>query len=112
MDIGKILGERAEYRIYRSEPKSTNCKKWGVYPVVKVEKDIFFEEDEFVCQAYLFSYDADEILQMQEEAIKQATKGMKKNGWFFWLHAANHKVNNSGSTYRSEIRFVFKVKIP
>lgn len=112
MDIGKVLRERVKFRTYRSDPKSPSCKKWGVYPVVKVDKDIFFEDDEFVCQVFLFSYDADEILQMQDEAINQATEGMKKNGWIFWLHAASHKIRRIGRIYRSEIRFVFKVKVP
>jgi len=111
MDIGKILRDKANFATYRSEPKSTKYKKWGIYPVVKVDKNIFFEEDEFICQVYLFSYKEDEILKMQDEAIEQAARGIKKNGWIFWLHAANHKVHNTGKLCRSEIRFVFKVKI-
>jgi len=110
MDIGKILGDRARFRAYRSEPKSTNCKRWGIYPSLKVDRSIFFEEDEFIYLVSLFSYDADEILRMQDAAIAEAAKGLKKDGWEFWLHAANHKVQNSGRLYSSKIRFVFKVK--
>ena len=109
MDIGKILREKAKFRAYRAEPKIKG-KKWGIYPSLKVDRDMFFEDDEFKCEVSLFSYDSEEILKMQEDAIKEATKGIKKDGWFFYLHAANHKVQKMGRIYRSEIRFVFKVK--
>ena len=110
MDIGKILRERAKILTFRVEPKKIKSKRWGIYPSVKVNKDIFFEEDEFVCQVYLFSYDPEEILKMQDEAIADAHKGMEKDGWKFWLHAANHSIKRVGKLYRADIRFVFKVK--
>ena len=110
MDIGKVLRERVKFRTYRSDPKSPSCKKWGVYPVVKVDKDMFFEDDEFKCEVSLFSYDSEEILRMQSETIAEAAKGIVKNGWIFYLHAANHRVLKMGRLHRSEIRLIFKVK--
>ena len=111
MDIGKILRERSKIPAYRSEPKKKG-KRWAIYPSLKVDKLIFHEDDDFRCLVSLFSHDADEILRMQDAAIAEAVEGMKKDGWVFWLHAANHKVQRIGKLYRSEIRFVFKVKDP
>lgn len=109
MDIGKILRERVSFPAYRSEPKR-ECSHWGIFPSLKVNNSIFFEEDEFKCEVSLFSNDPEEILRMQDETIAEAAKGMKKNGWTFWLHAANHEIYNTEKPYRSEIRLVFKVK--
>lgn len=110
MDIGKILRDRAKILTFRVQPKKIKSKRWGIYPSVKVKQDIFFEENEFVCPVSLFSYDREEILKMQDEAIVDAHKGMEKDGWKFWLHAANHSIKRVGKLYRADIRFVFKVK--
>lgn len=111
MDIGKILRDKAKFPAYRSEPKTKN-KRWGIFPSVKVEQLIFYEDDDFYCPVKLFSYDRDEIEKMQDDTIKQAHEGMKKDGWTFWLHAANHKIQRIGKLYCSEINFCFKVRIP
>lgn len=111
MDIGKILRERSKIPAYRQEPKRKG-KRWGIYPSLKVDKLIFDEEDDFRCPVSLFSYDADEILRMQDAAIAEAAKGMNRDGWKFYLHAANHKVHRVMGLYRSEINFVFKVRFP
>jgi len=110
MDIGKILREKAKFPAFKSEPKKKEIN-WGIYPSVKVDKTIFFEDDEFKCLVSLFSYDEAELLKMQDETIKDAKEGMKKDGWIFWLHAANHKVEKIGKLYRSEINFIFKVDV-
>jgi len=109
MDIGKILRERVKFRTYRSDPK-VKGKRWGVYPSVKADQLMFFEDDEFKCEVSLFSYDSEDILRMQDEAIKDAAKGIIKNSWIFYLHAANHSVQKMGRLYRSGIRLVFKVR--
>ena len=111
MDIGKILRERANFKTYVNKPKKPG-KKWGVYPSVKADELIFIEEEEFNCPVLLFSHNKDEIMRMQADAIIQASLGMKRGGWEFWLHAANHKITKEGGLYRSEIRFVFKVLFP
>lgn len=108
MDIGKILRERSKFPAYRSEPKKKN-KNWAIYPSLKVDNLVFYEDDEFRCLVSLFSYDRDEILMMQDTAIAEAKKGMKKDGWTFWLHAARHKVEQVDELYCSKINFTFKV---
>ena len=109
MNIGKVLRERAKFPVYVLEPKK-KPDNWGLYPNLRINESIFFEEDEFVYLVSFFSHDALEILKMQDAAITEAAKGLKKDGWEFWLHAANHKIKKSERLYSSEIRFVFKVK--
>ncbi len=109
MNIGKVLRERAKFPVYVLEPKK-KPDSWGLYPNLRINESIFFEEDEFVYLVSLFSHDALEILEMQDAAITEAAKGLKKNGREFWLHAANHKVQNLKEPYSAKIRFVFKVK--
>lgn len=111
MDIGKILRERANFRTYAKEPKKPP-KRWGIFPSLKVDQLIFSEEDDFRCSVTLFSYDKDDITQMQADTITRASLGMKNNGWDFWLHAANHGIERVPGRYRSTINFVFKVRFP
>ncbi len=111
MDIGRILRERVNFRTYVKDPKKPG-KRWGVFPSVKVNQLIFIEDEEFRCPVSLFSYDKDEIMEMQTAAILQASLGMKKDGWNFFCHAANHKIQKVLGLYRSDINFQFKVVFP
>jgi len=111
MDLGKILRERAKIRTYVNPPKKPG-KRWGVYPSTKVEQDIFTEEDDFRCTVLLFSYERNEIEKMQQDAIDQAALGFKKGAWIFWLHAANHGIEEVPGMYRSTINFVFRIRFP
>ena len=109
MDIGKVLRDRLKFPVYALRPRK-ELNRWGHFPSFRVDSKIFFEEDEYIYFVHLFSYSVSEILSMQDAAIKAAAKGLKKDGWEFWLHAANHAVKRSERLYTSEIRFVFKVK--
>lgn len=111
MDIGRILRERANFAAFRYKPKR-RLKRWGVFPSLKVEQLIFHEDNDFRCLVSLFSYDRDDVEKMQDMTIAEAVKGMKKNGWEFYCHAANHKIERVQKMYRSEINFVFKVRFP
>lgn len=111
MDIGKILRERVNFRTYVNPPRKPG-KKWGVFPSVKVDQLIFIEDEEFKCPVSLFSYDKKEIEEMQTATILQASLGMKKNGWNFFCHAANHGIQKVHGLYRSDIYFRFKVVFP
>ena len=109
MNIGKVLRERAKFPVYVLEPKK-KPDNWGLYPNMRVDGLMFFKEDEFIYWVSLFSHDVLEIVRMKDAAIAEAAKGFKKDGWEFWLHAANNKVQNLKEPCSAKIRFVFKVK--
>ena len=116
MDIGKILQERASFPAYR-KPTKRKHKRWGVFPSVIVDQQIFKEEDVFKCKVSLYSWSLITVAAMKFVTIETAAEGFKKPGtsWQFWCHAANNEIKRitlSGvSVWLCEINFSFKVRI-
>ena len=110
-NIGEILRGRTTLRTYTPKEAKGKIAPFAVIPNLIIEKNLFGPNDEFYCPVEIFHTSRDVVEEMQATVILAASLGLKKGGWEFFLHAANHSISRIAGLYKSQINLCFKVNI-